>query len=493
MSIFLKGAHLFAGDGKAKRGQELFADRSTNRTVAPRSKVPSALQLDQLVNYAPAGEGDKERWIPIGDDRLQALFAYSRVRGGIVTHVGPPVTGTRPERLISLGRKGRGRPAKAAKRCPHDKEKVCSACLSKSHGYVTVVAAKSQGDLTRRRVERLCARLTSLIGFVVSRDKTTVDVSALRTKAIESEDAVTLALSLRADPVMREAIAVATQGIGNLGPFRELSQAMYSLRHILDTRQFADFLLDGVATTRYSTVLNLPKGANAVTGPDAHRLSLCFAPMGDAATEPEDPIVLGLPAMCEVLRMLEVPAQRRRLFISFVYNGTGDPGITRSLQSFAPDTNSVPDRVTIRVGDDPLTWAQLCVLMRTFGTLIIEVSYFRPSEVVALIVAGIMLRTNPGNVCTDGMAVMHSGLRGLPREAHALSIFAIAQKHDRFSDVRRGSAMPSIIVTDDGTTNLSRVKRVLPLVQRIAAVLDPEAPPGPSLQPATAASGHTSE
>lgn len=494
MAVFLKGAFLCADDGKTKRGPALFSERTGNRVVGPRAKVPRQLQLDDLVNYAPAHTGDPEnndQWVPVGDGRMQAALAYSRIRGGTVTVVGPPITGKRPDQLMSLSRARRGRPLKSGKRCPHDKHKMCNSCISKSHGLLDVVAAKSQGELVRRKVEKFTARIPVILGFIVSRGKIVDDSSLLRTKALEAEDGVSLALALKDDPVMRDAIAVCTQGLPNLGAFREMSQAIYSMRHMLDAKQFADFLLDGVTTTRFCTVLNMPQTASLSTGEDAHRLALCYAPMSEAATEPDHPIVIGLPAMVEVLRMLDVPSKRERLYISFVHNGTGNPGVTRNLESFAPAAACVPARVTIRVNQDPLTWAKLCVLMRTFPVVIIEVSYFRASEVTALTVAGILLRILPENVCTQGMPVMHSALRGTPREAHALSLFGVAQKHNSFAAVARGQPLPSIVVADDGHTNLSRVMRIVPLVEKIAAVLDREVPADPSHQLATAASAHT--
>ena len=496
MAVFLKGANMCADDGKAKRGPALFSERTGHRIVGPRARVPRQLQLDDLINYVPAGTGtgepgDDDRWVPVGDDRMQAAVAYSRIRGGTVTVVGPPITGKRPDQLMSLARVRRGRPLKSGKRCPHDKRKMCNSCVSKSHGLLDVVAAKSQGELVRRKVDKFAARIPAILGYIVSRGKVVDDPSLLRTKALKAEDGVTLALALKDDPVMRDAIAVCTQGLPNLGVFREMSQAIYSMRHMLDAKQFADFLLDGVTTTRFCTVLNMPQTASLSTGQDAHRLALCYAPMSEAATEPDHPIVIGLPALVEVLRMLEVPSERRRLFISFVHNGTGNPGVTRNLESFAPAASCIPARVTIRVNQDPLTWANLCVLMRTYSVVIIEVSYFRASEVTALTVAGILLRILPENVCTDGMPVMHSALRGTPREAHALALFGVAQKHKSFAAVARGQPLPSIVVADDGHTNLSRVMRVVPLVEKIAAVLDREAPPDPSRQLATAASAHT--
>tara|TARA_B110000858_G_C17798817_1_gene474026 strand:- start:2897 stop:3295 length:399 start_codon:yes stop_codon:yes gene_type:complete len=132
-------------------------------------------------------------------------------------------------------------------------------------------------------------------------------------------------------------------------------------------------------------------------------------------------------------------------------------------------------------------------LIETFDTLIIEGSYFNPAEVALFVVAGIMLNLRPENVCTQGMAIMHDALRGMPREPYALERFALAQKHNQFAQVREGLKMPEIVVNDAGTTNLARAKRVHPMIQTIVAALDPEVRQGPSHPLATGESAHTTE
>ena len=460
-----------------------------------RSDVPFNLRLDGMVDYV----FDKGKWMPIPGPRLHALFAYSAFRGGRLTKVGPPVTGIKPAALLSLERKRRGRPSRAAKKCVHSRDGMCPSCVSKSHGIIGVSAAKSKGELVRRRVDSLSARIACLVGWVVSRGRRTDDehvgdATRLKTIAIESEDAVTLALSLPNDPASRDSIAVLTHGSFALGHFRELSQAVYSIKHMFTRQKFGEFIHDGVATTRYGTILNLPKGASAASGVDSHRLALTFAPLEDSATDPEDPILIALPAAVEAIKMLGDPAVRRRLYVSFVHNGTGDPGVSRPLESFAPATLDTPERVTIVLGDTPLAWSHLVVILRVYNTVIIEASYFRPSEVALFFVAGLLLRTDPDHVCVSGMPIVHSKFKGTPREPHATQMFMKhASTHKTFQAVREGRAMPSIVVADDGTKNLTRVNRVTPLLLKTVAALEPEAPQGQLLQPEPEASVHNSE
>lgn len=482
---YLEGAHLMAA-GKAKR------------KIGMRASVPAPLRIgDGLVTYRPAGNGAGLQYVPESARPAQSLLATSRIQGGVVSKVGPPLTGVKKKRPVSLGRKN---PAKKARKCSHrpgadpDRE-PCGTCSELDHGIVSVATAKAGEG--RRAVEAAAHRLPSLVGYFVLEAQSApledfADTTRLRTAAILVEDAAALALELKGNPVMREAIAAATQGVHNLPRFRTFAQAIYALQCLLP-EQFAELLSDGVAAILYKNVLAFPKGAEVAREGEANRLALTMAPLKGTATNPQDPIVLAMPAMLEVLQKLKDPRVQRRLFISFVHNGTGTPGVVSELDRFAPGSGTVPPRATIRVGRGPITWGHLSVLIDTFDTLIIEGSYFNPAEVALFVVAGIMLNLRPENVCTQGMAIMHDALRGMPREPYALERFALAQKHDQFAQVREGLKMPEIVVNDAGTTNLARAKRVHPLIQTIVAALDPEVRQGPSHPLATEESAHTTE
>ena len=418
-----------------------------------------------------------EKYLPIADDRAQAVVATCVVRGGIVEAVGPPVTGIKPLKKMCIGR--RKNAAATPKKCPHNRQMMCSACTQQRHGIVAMKKAAATSDA--RRVSVYGTRLPNVIGsFILQalKDENYSDVSRFRTALILGEDPVTLAMVLKGNPMMRDAVAIATQGYENLAAFRALSQVVYALSHLLPKDQFAAFMTDGVITVPYKMVLAFPKGAELAQTGSENRMAISMVPISTPSPGPADPVILALPAAFEVLERLKNPAVRKRLIISFVYNGTGEPGVVRNLANFAPDRHSTPPRATVRVNSGPLTWAQINVMLDTFSTLIIEASYFNPAEAALFVVTGIMLKLAPENVCTTGMPVVHEALRTSPRMAHALEIFGKAQKRGVFSRVCEGAAMPSIIVTADGTANLTRAQRIHPLLRRIAAHLDPEVLPG---------------
>ena len=177
---YLDGAHLMAA-GKAKR------------KLGTRASVPAPLRISGLVTYRPAGNGAGLQYVPESATSAQALLATSRMQGGVVRKVGPPLTGAKKKRPVSLGRKT---PAKKARKCSHrpganpDRE-PCGICSELEHGIVSVATAKA-GD-GRRLVEQLCIRLPSLLGYYVLESQSApleayADTTRLRTAAILVED-----------------------------------------------------------------------------------------------------------------------------------------------------------------------------------------------------------------------------------------------------------------------------------------------------------------
>jgi hypothetical protein len=474
MSVYIDGAALVNDAG---------------RRVGSSSLVPRCLQLTGI-NYVQNEDG---KWVPVADAKIQQLVASCRQRGGSIYAVGPPVTGLKPTLKISIGKRSG---QKTKKKCIHNANRMCGACLNKAYGILRLSAAKAQGKSTEL-VDRVALRLPSIIGrFMLAGEPMTE--TRLRTASILAEDPVTLALQLMTTPMMRDAIALYTMDQEEtLADFRSLCQVIYSLRHLMSKQQFSAFVSDGVAVVPYKMMLAFPKGAELAPRGSENRLSVFMVPKTPVAKlAPSEDVIVTLPAVWQCLELLKGEA-RKRLIISFVYNGTGESGMVRNLDEFSPDRFSAPPRVTIRVNDGPLVWRDIVLLLETYTTVIIEASYFNPAEVALFCIATILLHLEPGNVKTRGMPVVHEALRKSPRMAGALEKFAAAQKPigdtNVFDRVREGGHLPEIVVSESGVTNLARVKRVFPLFRQLAAHLEYEVAPGLTPPLAPEACGRTTE
>ena len=467
MSVSIDGANLINEAG---------------RTVGLSSQVRRYLQITGI-NYAKEGADGGYR--PVMDSALQNLVYSTRLEGGRVVAVGPKVTGLKPVEPMRIGK----RKPKQPKKCIHSSKIRCRACEDKALGILKLSAARQKAK-TPALVDRAELRMSTVIGSILVSKETPLSEIVLRTAAIRAEDPVNLSLMLVSNPMMRDAVAVATQGLGRLNQFRALSQVIYSLRQLMPKDKFAAFLTDGVATVAYRTILMFPKGAELAERGLENRMAMVWA-SENAAPEPTDGVTIGIPAVWECLERLKRVEVRRRLIISFVHNGTGEPGTVRNLAEFAPDRHSATDRVTVRVNNGPLQWSDVNLLLDTYDTVILEASYFNPAEVALFYIAGILLRLEPDNVKTAGMPVVNDALRSSLRMTLAVGKFLSAQKHGIFGRVREGVAMPEIVVADDGRTNLARIKRVHPMLQRLAARLDPATPRGSHLQPEPGAAEST--
>jgi hypothetical protein len=468
MSVSINGADLVNESG---------------RTIGSSSQVPRFLQMAG-VNYSK-DEGPTYR--PVMDANLRNIVLSTRLEGGRVVAVGPEVTKRKPSEPMRIGK--RNVLGKHEKKCLHQTKGRCQKCEDAALGILVLSAARAKAKHPPL-VDRAELRIPTIIGSLVVPKKTALLETTLRTATIRAEDPVTLSLMLVSNPMMRDAVAVATQGLNRLNEFRALSQVIYTLRQLMSRDQFAAFLTDGVATIAYKTILMFPKGAELAEPGLENRMAMVWA-SDNATPEPKDSVTIGIPALWECLERLKRIEVRRRLIISFVHNGTGEPGMVRNLAEFAPDRHSATARVTVRVNNGPLQWSDVTLLLDTFDTVILEASYFNPAEVALFYIAGIMLRLEPDNVKTAGMPVVNDALRASRRMTLALGKFSSAQKHGIFGRVREGGAMPEIVVADDGRTNLARVKQVQPLLQHLAARLDPATPQGLRLQPEPGAAEST--